>query len=97
MKKILIFIASAIVTFNVNSQVANDICADAIDLGSLPNPAGCPSGAGSLFTYNGTTTNAVAENPYASLACMDAPAADVWVSFVASGNEMDLDFTSGLC
>ena len=83
-------------TFNVNAQVPNDVCATAIDLGTLPAPAACPGGAGTLFTYNGTTTNAVAENPYSSLACMDAPAADVWVSFVASGNEMTLNFTSGL-
>ena len=75
-----------------------DNCANATSLGTLPTPAPCvgtTGGGGTQVTYNGTNVGAVAENPYSSLTCMDAPAADVWVSFVASGNEMDLSFTSG--
>ncbi|MEX2483435.1 MAG: hypothetical protein WED10_02695, partial [Brumimicrobium sp.] len=94
MKKLFTIITSILLTSFAFSQ--GDICSNATDLGALPDPDDCPSGAGTTFTYNGTTVGANAENPYSSLACMDAPAADVWVSFVASGNDMDLEFTSGL-
>ena len=96
MKIFLTTLAAVLFSFSSFSQVPNDVCATAIDLGTLPNPAGCPGGAGTLFTYNGTTTNAIAENPYTALTCMDSPAADVWVTFVTSGNEMDLNFSSGM-
>jgi len=79
------------------AQVVNDICDQAINLGTLPATPPCPGGgAGATLTYNGTTINAIAENPYSALTCMDAPAADVWISFVPSGNELDIDFSSGL-
>lgn len=93
MRKLLALLS---IIVSVTSFGQGDVCSLATNLGTLPAPAGCPGGAGTLFTYNGTTNGATAENPYSSLACMDAPAADVWVSFVASGNEMTLDFTSGL-
>jgi len=73
-----------------------DDCLNATDIGALPSPIACPDGSGTTFTYNGTTNGATAENPYSSLACMDAPAADVWIQFEASGNDMNLDFTSNM-
>ena len=83
-------------------QVANDDCANAMDLGTLPAPAACPSGAGTPQTFNLTNVNAIAENPYSSLiGCqsgfdMASPAADVWYSFTASGSELDVTVTGGL-
>ena len=79
---------------SINSFSQGDVCASATNLGNLPNPPAC--GTGNTLSYNGTTTGATAENPYSALTCMDAPAADVWVTFTSSGNEIDLDFTSGL-
>jgi len=100
MKKFYTLLLSLFLINSGISQVANDICNGAINLGTLPAPPPCVGsfggGSASTFTYNGTTVNAVAENPYSSLACMDAPAADVWVSFVATGNELEIDFSSGL-
>ena len=97
MKNYLVLLLSMVMGTAAYSQVANDVCATATDLGTLPSPSACPTGgSGSTYTYNGTTINAVAENPYSSLACMDAPAADVWVSFTASGNELDVNFSSSL-
>ena len=100
MKKFYTLLLSVFLVNIGVSQVPNDICDNAIDLGTLPAPPPCigslGGGPASTFTYNGTTVNAIAENPYSSLACMDAPAADVWVSFVATGNELQIDFSSGL-
>ena len=96
MKKLLPLLF-LLVSFGLYAQVANDICATAINLGTLPAPSPCPTGGNATtYTYNGTTIGAAAENPYSSLTCMDAPAADVWVTFIASGNELDIAFTSGL-
>ena len=81
MKKFYTLLVSLFLINSGISQVANDICNGAINLGTLPAPPPCVGSSGggsaSTFTYNGTTVNAVAENPYSSLACMDAPAADV--------------------
>jgi hypothetical protein len=91
------FIATFFVASSLFSFSQGDDCFNSTSLGSLPNPAACPTGgAGSALVYNGTTVGATAENPYSSLSCMDAPAADVWVTFTATGNEIDLNFTSGL-
>lgn len=96
MKKIFLLIS--IIASSLSFSQGDD-CFNATSLGSTPNPPACGTGvqtAGSSINYNGTTIGSVAENPYSSLSCMDAPAADVWVTFTASANEMDLDFTSGL-
>jgi gliding motility-associated-like protein len=82
-------------TYTVNGQ--GDDCSSATSLGTLSNPASCPTGgAGTSTVFNGTTVGATAENPYSALTCMDSPAADVWVTFIASGNELDINLTSGL-
>ena len=78
---------------------AQDRCSTAVNLGTLPSPAACGvTNSGTIFTYNGTTIGATAENPYSSLTCMNSPAADVWVRFVApaQGNELNINFTSAL-
>ncbi|AWM14606.1 hypothetical protein DI487_12570 [Flavobacterium sediminis] len=93
--KLLLSIILLIVSYT--NLFAQDVCSTAVDLGILPSPAPCGStNSGSTLIYNGTTIGANAENPYSSLSCMDAPAADVWVSFVAQGNQLDINFTSGL-
>lgn len=92
MKKILLVLNFSVIALFASSQ---DNCGSAINLGTMPAPSPCPVGTGTMFTYNGDNFGATAENPYSSLVCMDAPAADVWFTFVASGNEMILDFTSG--
>lgn len=92
MRKLII--TTTLLLGSVLTFAQGDDCASATDIGSTPTPGAC--GTGNTLTYNGTTAGATAENPYSSLTCMDAPAADVWVSFTATGNEVDLSFTSGL-
>jgi len=73
-----------------------ETCATAVNLGALNNPPACPGGGASDPTvYNGTTIGAVVENPFTALSCVDSPALDSWVSFVAAGNELDINLTSG--
>ncbi|MBL4703395.1 MAG: hypothetical protein JKY54_02680 [Flavobacteriales bacterium] len=94
-KKLLGLFAGLFLVVTTNAQ--GDVCATATALGTLPSPSACPTGgAGSTLTFNGTTIGATAENPYSSLTCMDAPAADVWVSFVASGMSLILAFHQAL-
>jgi hypothetical protein len=92
------------------SQVVNDDCANATPLGNLPNPANCgpaPSqnGLGAPVTFNNlTNVNSVTENPYTTLInCqgvpgnnMASPATDVWYSFVATGNSLDITITGNI-
>jgi large repetitive protein len=79
---------------------ANDNCSSAISLGSLPTPAACPSGNGATTSVNGTTVNATASNPYPwIIGCSvgnntQAPAMDVWYSFVATGTLLNVNLTS---
>lgn len=93
--------------FAASSQVANDDCAGAIDLGTLGTPANCGNGPnnngqGADQVNTGlTNTNAVAENPYSAIiGCqgtgnpdMASPAADVWYSVTVTGNELDITIT----
>ena len=95
---------------NINAQVSNDDCFNATPLGNLPNPANCgnaPSqnGLGSPITFNNlTNVNSISETPYTTLInCqgvpgnnMSSPATDVWYSFVATGNSLDLTITGGI-
>ncbi|RAK19227.1 hypothetical protein B0I03_1163, partial [Flavobacterium aquaticum] len=100
--KINIHIKSFLVSFIFligSVSFSQDRCNTAVNLGTLPSAAACGStNSGTTLTYNGTTTGATAENPYSALSCMDSPAADVWVSFVAptNGNELNINFTSSL-
>lgn len=84
------------------AQPANDDCSTAQNLGSLPNPAACPSGAASSITITGTNVGATSPNPYPNmLGCqpagnMAAPALDVWYSFTATGNLLNITMSGSL-
>ena len=68
------------------AQPANDECATAQSLGTLPSPTACPNGLGAAVTVSGTNINATAPAPYTYLlGCgtggnQPAPALDVWYS-----------------
>jgi gliding motility-associated-like protein len=81
-----------LLSFVCLSQPANDNCSGAINLGSLPAPAACPSGVGGNVSIAGTLTGATPGNPYifqnsctGSSTTMAGPANDVWYSFTATG------------
>ena len=89
------------------SSFGQDSCATATSLGTLPTPATCSFGSGGGGTpvvSNLTNIGATAANPYTYLVdCqgnaandMASPADDVWYSFVASGNELDIAITGGI-
>lgn len=90
------------VTCNGGPPPANDACAAAQNLGSLPAPAPCPSGIGGLNTTNTTNLCATAEVPYTSLlGCqpagnMASPAADVWYRFSITGPSVNVNISGGL-
>ena len=83
-----------------------DNCTTATSLGTLPAPAACPTENGTPVNLAGTTVGATAPSPYVYLVnClgapgngddMDAPAADVWYSFTASGTVLDVAITSSM-
>lgn len=74
-------------TCNGGIPPANDACANAQNLGSLPAPVACPSGLGQLALFNTSNICATPEIPYSALqSChpignMAAPASDVWYKF----------------
>ncbi|MFZ5552566.1 MAG: beta strand repeat-containing protein [Bacteroidota bacterium] len=101
MKKILPILALIAIPFSpVLAQPANDNCNTATSLGSLPTPAACPSGNGAVVTQAGTTVNGTPSVPYPyMIGCsvgtnMQAPAIDVWYSFVATGTVLNINITS---
>lgn len=83
------------------AQPANDECAGAISLGTLPTPGACVSGLqnGAATTLNSqTTVAATAANPYIyQTACtggsMTTFALDTWYSFTASGTIANVNIT----
>ena len=81
------------------AQPANDDCNSAQPI-VLPTPAACPSGDGATVLISGTTVNATASNPYPYMnGCsgggnQQAPALDVWYSFVATGTVLHLNINS---
>ncbi len=88
---------------SLKSQVANDECAGAIDLGSLNVPAACPSGVGAQSVFNLSNTGAVEEyiwQPF--LGCQPSgsdvitPTADVWYSFVNQGLNLNLTLNGAI-
>jgi|GEM_PF-1803571 len=105
MKNFYLLFVSVLLTVFSYSQ--GDDCANALDLGALPTPETCGNGPnngeGVDVVNNLTNVGAIAENPYNSLldcqggtADQATPAADVWVTFVASGQVLDITMTSGL-
>ncbi|MCG2610982.1 hypothetical protein LZZ90_05635, partial [Flavobacterium sp. SM15] len=85
---------------NAYAQPSNDNCSNATNLGTLPAPAACtvfPTETGSTVTLNNqTTVAATGASPYSYLTnCsgggnMQAPALDVWYTFVASGSTVNV-------
>tara|TARA_R110000751_G_scaffold118609_1_gene219104 strand:- start:313 stop:1641 length:1329 start_codon:yes stop_codon:yes gene_type:complete len=104
------FILLLLLCINVIAQVGNDDCANALPLGNLPNPVNCgngpnANGQGSPVTFNNlTNVNSITENPYTTLInCqgtpgnnMSSPATDVWYSFVATGNSLDVTINGNI-
>ncbi len=89
----------------VSAQVANDDCFGATPLGTLGAPAPCPSGLGTVSTFNNlTNVNSLTEMPYTTLInCqpsnntpMASPATDVWFSFVNNGNEINITINGNI-
>jgi len=91
------------------AQVPNDDCTNATPLGALPIPSNCGNGPnnngqGAPVTFNNLTNiNSVTEFPYTTLInCqgggndMSSPATDVWYSFVATGNSLDLTIVGNI-
>ena len=108
MKKLILLVALWIPLI-FYSQVGNDDCANATPLGNLPNPSNCgngpnQNGLGAPVTFNNlTNVNSLTENPYTTLTnCqgggqnMASPATDVWYSFVATGNSLDITITGNI-
>jgi len=100
------FLALSVILLQFNLQAQGNNCSSATALGTLPAPAACPVENGTPLTTIGTTVGATAGSPYTYLVnCqgapgngddMDAPAADVWYSFVASGTVLDVTITSAM-
>ncbi len=103
MKKILLVITFLLTNLFSFAQVpSNDNCSTATNIGTLPTPAACPSGVGvAINLTNQTNINATAPMPYTTLlGCQTGgnqpgPANDVWYSFVASGNQVNINITPG--
>lgn len=89
-------------TCNGGPAPANDICGNAVNLGTLPLPTPCPGGNGALTTLNTTNLCATAATPYTSLlGCqpsgnMANPAADVWYRFNITGPSLNINIAGGL-
>lgn len=87
---------------------ANDACANAQNLGALPDPGAgtCPGGgvrSGTAVTLVGSSTNATGEAPYTTIvncetgtADMASPALDVWYTFTTTGtaNSIQISVTN---
>ena len=105
----LVTIIILLFSLNLFSQVGNDDCANATPLGNLPNPANCGNGPnnngqGAPVTFNNlTNVNSQTENPYTTLVnCqgggqnMASPVTDVWYSFTATGNSLDITINGNI-
>jgi len=96
---IILFIIKVTIVF---AQPANDNCNQAQNLGTLSTPGACVSGLqdGAPVTFsNLSNLNATATNPYIYMTgcsgggSQEAPALDVWYSFVASGTTVNLNIS----
>ncbi|MDG0973828.1 MAG: hypothetical protein P8O07_06675, partial [Crocinitomicaceae bacterium] len=100
--KILLLFLFVGFSIYAKAQPANDNCASAISLGTLPTPGPCIGGLqnGTAVTLNNqSTVGATGENPYSYLTgCtgggnMSAPALDTWYSFTASGTTANINLS----
>jgi gliding motility-associated-like protein len=102
MRKLFLLTTFLLTTLFAFSQApSNDNCSGAINIGTLPTPANCPSGVGAFINISGTNINATSPMPYTSLlGCQTGgnqpgPALDVWYIFTASGNQVNINITPG--
>ena len=107
MKKIAIFLITILFSTEVFAQPSNNECTAAINMGTLPAPGACISGLqnGAVVSFTGTNVGATPSlqgngNTYQSIldcevgtADQAGPALDVWYSFVASGNIVNINIT----
>jgi len=102
LSKIITIIALVLIGNFASAQ--GDLCTTATPIGSLPAPGACSSGLqdGAVVVTGGTTVGSTADNPYVyQTGCqgsggqMDAPANDVWYSFIATGSVLNISI-SGL-
>ncbi len=83
----------------IYGQPANDDCGNAQVI-SIPVPPSCPNGNGATVSVSGTTNNATPSNPYFFMnGCstggnQQAPALDVWYSFVATGTLLHINLSA---
>ncbi|MFL5765726.1 MAG: PKD domain-containing protein [Bacteroidia bacterium] len=104
MKKIIVFLfaITCFLSKNAFAQPANDNCATAQNLGTLPSPAACSGTAqqnGAPVNVAGTLVGATPGSPYiyqpgCTGGSMAVPANDVWYSFTASSYQMVATVTS---
>ena len=101
MKKLLLVSFFLACTISNYSQVANDDCSTAQNIGTLPTPNPCPNGNGASVNINGTLNGATPANPYTfmpnctgSATSTASPANDVWYTFTASGYQLNLTINS---
>ena len=101
MKKTIFLFLSFLYLNTVLSQVANDDCSFAQNIGSLPTPSPCPNGNGNSVTINGTLNGATPANPYTfmpnctgSATSTASPANDVWYTFTATGYQLNVTINS---
>ena len=91
------------------AQPANDNCATAQNIGTLPTPQSCTAGpiptrgVGAAVTTNSTNLAATASSPYPSmLGCQQgnastaSPASDVWYQVTLTGSELNVNITGGI-
>ena len=107
MKKILVLTVAIISLMSKQAfaQPANDNCATAQNIGTLPAPAACAGPAlsvGATVNIAGTLVGATPASPYvyqpgcsgAGGPAMGVPANDVWYTFTASGYQAVINITS---
>ncbi|MBI1838482.1 MAG: gliding motility-associated C-terminal domain-containing protein [Flavobacteriia bacterium] len=101
MKNNLLIVFSLLALFSF-AQPANDNCAGAINLGSLPTPGACSAGLqnGAVTTVTGTTVAATSDSPFiyqtgcqGSSTNMNSPSVDVWYKFTATGTILNINLT----
>ena len=101
MKKLIFILVASISLLSKQAfaQPANDNCATAQNIGTLPAPAACPSGAGATLNIAGTLVGATPASPYlyqpgCAGGAMSVPANDVWYTFTASGFQAVIQINS---
>src|ERR1700741_4020513 len=108
MKYLFLFISILFFSTKAFAQPSNDECITATNMGSLPVPGACTAGLqnGAVVSFTGTNVGATPSlqgngNSYQSILDWEGiflndqagPALDVWYSFVATGNIVNISIT----